>query len=169
MKEHKAVIRPFKTTDLHALHRMICATIDASYSEVYPPRAVRFFKEYHSEERITERSTSGELLVLLSEQDGSILATGSLIGCEITGVFVHPDHRKQGLGRAVMAQLEKRAGAKGVSEVRLSVSLPSRMFYERLGYEVLDECALDVGEGELLKYWPGKKALQPQKRTTDEV
>jgi GNAT superfamily N-acetyltransferase len=163
MKEGKAMIRPFNGTDLHTLHRMIYETIDASYSGVYPPRAVDFFKEHHSEKKITERSSIGEVLVLISERDGSILATGSLTDSEIIGVFVHPDHQRQGHGKAIMAELERKARAKGLSEVNLSVSLPSRMFYENLGYDVLDECAIDVGEGEYLKYWSGKKVLQPQK------
>jgi GNAT superfamily N-acetyltransferase len=155
------MIRPFNRTDLHTLHRMICETIDASYSGVYPPRAVDFFKEHHSEKKITERSAIGEILVLISKQDGSILATGSLVDAEIFGVFVHPDHHRQGHGKAIMAELERKARAEGLSEVSLSISLPSRKFYECLGYDVLDECALDVGEGEYLKYWPGKKVFQP--------
>jgi len=49
--------------------------------------------------------------------------------------------------------------AKGFSEVTLSVSLPSRKFYENLEYEVLAECSLDVGEGHHLDYWPARKIL----------
>lgn len=156
------MIRPFKAIDLHALHLMICETIDASYSGVYPPRAVGFFKQHHSEKKIAERSAVGEVLVLVAERDGSILATGSLIDSEVVGVFVHPDHQGQGNGKAIMAELEGKARVKGLSEVNLSVSLPSRMFYEHLGYDILDACALDVGEGEHLKYWRGKKMLQPR-------
>lgn len=157
------MIRLFNKTDLYVLHLMICDTINTSYSGVYPPRAVCFFKEYHSKKKIIERSTIGEILVLISERNASILATGSLVNSEIVGVFVHPDHQRQGHGKALMDELEKNASAKGLSEVNLSVSLPSRVFYEHLGYDILDERALDVGEGECLKYWLGKKVLQPQK------
>ncbi len=93
------------------------------------------------------------------EQDGSIMATGSLVHAEIVGVFVHPGHQRQGLGKAIMVELETRARARGLSEVSLSVSLPSKEFYEHLGYEVLTECSLDVGEGQYLNYWLGKKTL----------
>jgi GNAT superfamily N-acetyltransferase len=155
------MIRPFSGTDLHVLRRMICETIDVSYSGVYPPRAVGFFKEYHAVEKIAERSAAGEILVLVSEQDGAVLATGALVDSEIVGVFVRPDQQRHGYGTAVMAELERKARAKGLSEVSLSVSLPSRTFYEHLGYDVLDECAIDVGEGEFLKFWPGKKVLRP--------
>lgn len=160
MEYHNTMIRQFIVDDLICLHYMICNTIDASYSGVYPPRAVDFFKERHSREEITERNATGEVLVFTYERDGSILATGSLVGSEIVGVFVHPDHQRKGYGKAIMAELERIARVKGTSEVSLSISLPSRMFYEHLGYNVFPECVLDVGEGQYLKYWPGKKKLQ---------
>jgi len=164
MKEIKAMIRPFNKTDLHALHHMICETIDSSYSGVYPPRAVAFFKEHHSEKKIVERSADGEILILMSERDGSILATGSLIDSEIIGVFVRPDHQRQGYGKAIMVQLEQIAMEKEIPKLSLSISLPSRQFYEHLGYKVLDECVLDVGGGECLKFWSGEKELHPRDR-----
>ena len=153
------MIRLFRETDLIPLHRMIYDTIEASYSSVYPPRAVEFFKEYHSEKRIAERSMVGEILVV--EEDGSILATGSLIGAEIAGVFVHPAHQGQGYGKTIMVELERRAKEKGLSELSLSVSLPSRKFYEHLGYNMLTENTLDVGEDQYLNFWPGQKTLSP--------
>jgi GNAT superfamily N-acetyltransferase len=159
MKEDTTRIRKFDRADLHALHRMICETIEASYPGLYPPRAVAFFREYHSERRIAERSEIGEILVLISEPIDSILATGSLIGSEIMGVFVRSDHQRHGYGKDIMTQLELMAIEKGLPQLNLSISLPSRLFYEHLGYRVLDECVIDVGGGEFLKYWSGKKEL----------
>ncbi len=63
-----------------------------------------------------------------------------------------------------MTQLEQIAMEKEISELSLSISLPSRRFYEHLGYKVLDECFLDVGGGEFLKYWSGKKEFHPRDR-----
>ncbi len=151
------MIRPFGDADLGSLHRMICDTIDASYSGVYPVRAVQFFKEFHSEKRIMERAHAGEVLII--ERGGSIVATGALVGNEILGVFVTLDNQGQGYGKTIMSELESRAKAKGLSEVVLSVSLPSRKFYENLQFEVLAERSIDVGEGQHLDYWPGRKTL----------
>jgi len=151
------MIRPFNEADLDSLRAVIWRTIDVSYSCPYPPRAVQFFKDHHSEKKIAGRRRSGEILVL--ERDGSILATGALVGNEIVGVFVDPDHQGQGHGKAIMTELERRARAEGISEVHLSVSLPSRAFYERLGYEILEPRSLDVGGGQHLHYWSGRKVL----------
>ena len=150
-------VRQFHDSDLIPLHRMICDTIDVSYSGVYPVRAVQFFKEYHSEEKIMERSQAGELLII--ERGGFIVATGVLVGNEILGVFVKSSEQGQGYGKTIMSELERRARAKGLSEVVLSVSLPSRKFYEDLEYKVLVKCSLDMGEGQHLDYWPATKTL----------
>jgi len=150
-------VRQFHGSDLISLHRMICDTIDVCYSGVYPVRAVQFFKEYHSEEKIMERSQAGEVLII--ERGGSIVATGALVGNEILGVFVKSSEQGRGYGKTLMSELERRARAKGLSEVVLSVSLPSREFYGNLEYEVLVKCSLDVGEGQHLDYWPARKTL----------
>ena len=139
------------------INRLIYATIDASYSDVYPEKAVRFFKRVHSKARIAKRSKKGEILVL--ERDGIILATGAAIGHEIVGVFVNPNDQGHGFGKAIMGKLEKRIRANGYSEVVLDISLPSRKFYEALGYEIFKDCSIDVGDGQHLAFWQARKAL----------
>ncbi len=156
----RGVIRPFTMADLPHLHRMVLETIDASYAEVYPPRAISFFKEHHSERKLIERSVVGDILVLTSERGGALLATGSLVGSEIVGVFVCVTHQRRGYGRTLMTRLEQIAVERGIRRLSLSMSLPSRPFYERLGYRVLGECVIDVGEGEYLRYWSGEKVLR---------
>jgi ribosomal protein S18 acetylase RimI-like enzyme len=150
-------LRKYRPSDLKPLRQLIHETIDACYSGVYPLRAVLFFKEYHSEEEIARRETSGAILV--AEHDGTLVATGALVGREITGVFVSPSIQGRGIGRAIMWELEDLAKAQGCGDVELSVSLPSRGFYESLGYEILGDSAIDVGQGEQLDFWTAKKAL----------
>jgi ribosomal protein S18 acetylase RimI-like enzyme len=157
---HDTRIREFRESDLVPVRRLIHRTIDACYSVVYPPRAVEFFKEFHSEEKIMERHRTGEVLVV--EQDGQVIATGTIVDSEIFGVFVHRDFQHRGHGGALMRELENRAKARGCTESELSVSLPSRGFYESLGYEMLEECSIDVGEGQHLDFWKARKPLTKQ-------
>lgn len=124
------MIRVFTKTDLPTLHQMIVYTVDVSYSSVYPPLAVDYFKKYHSQERITERNKAGLILVLV--KDNFIIGTGSLLDSEIIGVFVHPTFQGKGYGKALMAELEKTARLKGLQKVNLSISIPSKKFYEHL-------------------------------------
>jgi len=55
-------IRRFQESDLCQLVRLISETIGISYAEVYPPRAVQFFQDFHSEKKIAARSRSGQPL-----------------------------------------------------------------------------------------------------------
>lgn len=150
-------IRKFRESDLASVRNLIHQTIDACYAGVYSPRAVQFFKNFHSEEQIMERHRQGEILVI--EQDGQLVATGTIVGSEIFGVFVQPAVQRCGHGAALMRELEGRARTRGCSEAELSVSSPSRAFYEALGYEMLEECSMDVGEGEHLDFWKARKRL----------
>jgi ribosomal protein S18 acetylase RimI-like enzyme len=157
---HNATIREYRQSDLISVRRLIHETIDQSYTGVYPPRAVEFFKQFHSEENIAERSGTGTVLVV--EQAEAIVATGTVVGNEIFGVFVNPACQRCGYGRALMRELETRAKAQGCAVVELSVSLPSSVFYESLGYEILEECSMDVGEGQRLDFWKARKSLDIQ-------
>ena len=150
-------IRRFREPDLCQLVRLISETIGISYAGVYPPRAVQSIKDFHSEKKIADRSKTGTTLVV--EEDGELVATGSLVHGEILGLFVHPRLQKGGRGKALMKALENEARASGVTEIALNISLPSKRFYESLGYKVVEEISRDVGEGQRLDFWKAVKQL----------
>ncbi len=150
-------IRAFEESDVAALRRLICETIDVSYAPVYPPKALDFFKAFHAEEKVRERAQRGTVLV--AEANDAPIATGSLLEGEIFAVFVHPDRQGVGLGKALMERLEEDARTAGVTESVLSVSLPSKRFYEGLGYEIIEERSRDLGDGQCLNFWKAKKRL----------
>ena len=81
------------------------------------------------------------------------------VGGGVAGVFVHPRHQETGCGRLIMEVLEAEAASQGVGTIELDVSLPSRAFYERLGYTILEEAFIDVGQGESLAYWRARKSI----------
>ena len=126
------MIRNSVSADVESIRRLIAATIESSYAGVCPPRAVQHFKEFHSADRILERQAAGDVLV--AEQDGRLVATGSLVGAEISGVFVLPQLQRSGIGGQMMDRLEREAQLAGRDSIRLDVSLPSKGFYERRGY-----------------------------------
>ena len=60
-----------------------------------------------------------------------------------------------------MKALENEARASGVRELGLNISLPSKRFYEILGYRVIEELSMDVGEGQRLDFGKAVKQLLP--------
>jgi GNAT superfamily N-acetyltransferase len=153
-------VRPMRADEAEAVLRLIHTTIAESYAAVYPPRAVPFFQRFHSAEVLRDRARAGTVLVL--EEAGAIVGTGALIDGEILAVFVAPDRQGGGRGRALMAALEAQARSDGCDAVTLSISLPSKAFYDGLGYQVLEERTRDLGGGESLRFWKGRKALAPR-------
>ena len=149
--------RAFEPSDLEAVRRLIHATIEASYTGVYPPRAVQFFKDHHTADRILERYAQGSVVVVWRE--GELVGTGAIRVDHIMAVFVHPGHQRHGIGTAVMDALEGAACAAGHHRVHLDVSLPSRLFHESLGYAPMESRFIDVGDDERLDYWTAEKSL----------
>ena len=155
----KIKIRDFSENDLSSVTRLIHNTIDSCYIGLYPPLAVEYFKEFHSPDGIKERSKSGKILVF-EDAEKKIIGTGAVVETEIYGVFVHPKKQNFGLGKIIMENLESVIKSNGNSEAKLSVSLPSRQFYENLGYIGFEEATIDVGNGQQLDYWIAWKHLQ---------
>ncbi len=153
----ETTVRAFRAADLEPVEALIHTTIDASYTGAYPPRAVRFFKDYHTPDRILERQATGEVVV--AERDGDLVATGAIVGDRIVAVFVHPQLQRRGIGARVMDALEGAARAAGQLSIQLDVSLPSEGFYRRRGYRLLESRWIDVGDGERLDYWTAEKSL----------
>lgn len=89
----------------------------------------------------------GEFLVV--ELDGHIVGMGGFrpgddAHAEVLRVRVHPATRRRGIGRALMAELERRASGHGLRAMRLDTATnqPEAMaFYQSLGYrEIGREC-----------------------------
>jgi L-amino acid N-acyltransferase YncA len=156
-------IRKFNSSDLPAIKAFVNHTIDVCYTRVYPQEAVRFFKDWHSNEKILSDSREGYIIVL--EQKGRVIGTGTLVGDEIKRVFVEPSFQKQGFGRAIMRKLEEKAGSLGVAEVKLDASLPSKRFYDLLRYTTLEETFLEVENNKRLHYYKMVKRLTNENTT----
>ena len=150
-------LRGFQPSDPDPVKAVIDLTIDACYTGLYSPGAVAYFKDYHSLDRILSDAETGRTLV--AEVNGRIAATGTLVKAHILRVFVLPEVQGLGIGRRIMEALEGIAAGQGLPEVSLDISLPSLGFYKALGYRVVEEARIDVGEGEYLDYFKAVKRL----------
>jgi ribosomal protein S18 acetylase RimI-like enzyme len=86
-----------------------------------------------------DRGEDTEIVVLVVA--GSVLAIGAVDHAitpgrgALYGLVVDPDHRGRGWGTALVGELERRAGARGDTEVYLEVEDPrAERLYERLGF-----------------------------------
>ena len=83
--------------------------------------------------------------IIVAEDDGAIVGRLSIARdphpasghVADLGLLVAYDHRRRGIGRALMEAAEAWAQSVGVTKLELHVfphNVPARMFYERLGY-----------------------------------
>ena len=82
---------------------------------------------------------------------GQPVATGRLLldapagrNAHIGRVAVLREHRRRGLGRAVMLTLQKEAERRGYSGVTVAAQVQAIPFYERLGYRAYGDVFLDA-------------------------
>jgi len=156
-QKNSPTVRMYQAGDQVPLQVLIHRTIDICYCGHYCAEAVRFFKGYHSEQAIRRDAQEGCTVVL--DRAGRILGTGTLVGDEIRRVFVDPASQRQGLGRLIMRHLEERAAASGVNSIRLDASLPSKAFYDRLGYATVEAAFLEVENGRRLDFFRMRKMM----------
>ncbi len=136
---------------------LIHKTIRVCYPGHYCGEAVRFFLGYHDERAILRDALEGCTMIL--DTAGRIIGTGTLVAGEIKRVFVDPAAQKQGFGRLIMRNLEEKAVTWGLASVRLDASLPSKAFYDRLGYSTVREAFLEVENGRRLDFFKMERTL----------
>ena len=140
-----------------AVKSLIQTTIDACYPKVYPKEAVEFFKDWHCDERILKDAKEGYTILL--NKDARIVGTGTIVDDHVKRVFVDPAFQGHGFGKLIMRKLEERAVSTSIDIVKLDASLPSKMFYDALGYVTLERAFLDVGNNKRLDFYKMEKTL----------
>lgn len=88
----------------------------------------------------------GTVLLLAYAEDGVLAGTAQLgfapypngsHRADVMKVLVHSDYRRQGIGQALMLELEKHAHGRDISLLVLDTleGAPSELLYQKLGYE----------------------------------
>ena len=161
VKKNSIKIRRFRKTDLADIRNLIYKTIDTCYADFYCVEAIKFFKDWHNDQKILKNAKEGYTIVV--EKDNKIIGTGTIVGDEIMRVFVDPVFQKRNFGKLIMRELEQKAVSDGINIVKLDASLPSKRFYELLGYVLLEETFVEVESNKRLDYYKMEKALARKK------
>ena len=150
-------IRRFRQRDLPVVKKLIDNTIDICYSANYPKEAIKYFKQYHCEENILKGAAKSWTIVL--ENNTRVIGTGTILNNHIMRVFVNPKFQKRGLGKLIMNKLEDKAISSGARKVNLDASLPSKTFYDSLGYKTCKKTYVKLENSKKLHYYKMDKVL----------
>ena len=149
-------IKQFAEEDLPLLTHLINETIEQAYASIYPPKAVKFFLDYHARVNILRDAAAG--IIVVGWLGKMPVATGTLIGNYVSRVFVGNGHRHQGYGKMIAYEIEKQALARKKYNLELDASLTSSRFWKELGWRITAE-EVEMVEDEPLKYYKMVKEL----------
>jgi predicted GNAT family N-acyltransferase len=112
----------------------------ADWPEVAALRTRVFVEEQGVPPEIEQDDADATAVHVLSRDDaGAVVATGRLLlrgdgTASIGRMAADPAVRGRGHGAAVLAELHRQAGLRGVGEIELHAQVSARRFYERAGY-----------------------------------
>lgn len=78
---------------------------------------------------------------------------------KIRAFFIHPDHARQGIARAILDRCESEARAQGFRALELMATLPGIEFYKSCGFKETGTLDLNLIEGVKLELVPMRKEL----------
>jgi GNAT superfamily N-acetyltransferase len=78
---------------------------------------------------------------------------------KIRAFFIHPDHARKGIARAILFQCETEARAQGFRALELMATLPGIEFYKSSGFLVTGNFDLELTEDVKLELVPMRKEL----------
>ena len=79
---------------------------------------------------------------------------------KIRAFFIHPEHARKGIARAILAACEAEAKAADFQALELMSTLPGIKLYRTCGYVGDDRVELEVGEGVTIGLVPMRKELK---------
>ncbi len=135
-------IRAAQPHDAPAISRVIIDALRISNARDYSAEVIQRLESNFTAEHIGKLIETRLVLVALQSQQ--LLGTASLDGQVIRTVFVDPTQQGKGIGRRLMAAIERLAQERGASELLVPSSLTAQGFYRQLGFTLLRE----VTEGE---------------------
>ncbi|MFO0889943.1 MAG: GNAT family N-acetyltransferase [Isosphaeraceae bacterium] len=145
--EPAVVVVPFREVHETALVGVVERAVRVAFAGCYAPAMIDRLVEFAARGGLARSAAFGTMLV--ATQADRPVGTASLEGAWIHSVYVAPDRWGRGIGRALMAALEREARSSGRVEARLLASLPSEGFYQRVGYRTID--AHDLGVGRMIE------------------
>ncbi|MBM0745212.1 GNAT family N-acetyltransferase (plasmid) [Phormidium sp. CLA17] len=78
----------------------------------------------------------------------------------VRAFFVHPEHARRGIGRAILSLCESVARTNSFRSIELMATLPGVKMYRACGYEGSERVEYRIGEGMSIEFVPMQKELQ---------
>lgn len=129
-------IRKFKPEDQEEKKKVHKKSIREVASEDYSEEQVHAWSDFTDYGEVEDKA---ERWVV--EQDGKLIGFADYIPekSRVTGVYVHPDNLRQGVGSKLIQKIFKDARNRELDELTCESSVTARKFYEDHGFELVEK------------------------------
>lgn len=119
--------------DLGIVENITNITISEIYPHYYPPGAVKFFLQHHSEQNICSDIKKKRVFLLIDTEENTV-GTVTIKENEICRLFVLPQYQGNGYGTRMLDFAEKSI-LQHYPEIELAASFPAKGLYIKRGYK----------------------------------
>ena len=148
-------IRQATDADAVALSGLIRSTIRVSNSKDYDQQSIDLLCSIFEPKQVAERIANEHILLCFA--GGDLIGTAGLRRDYLRSMFIEPTYQRQGLGKALVENIEEIARQNAISEIMVHSSVTARQFYDTLGYKFVEFQSYPEGPFVLMR-----KALDEQ-------
>jgi ribosomal protein S18 acetylase RimI-like enzyme len=147
-------IRKANLNDIPVIQEIANATWPVTYANILTPEALQYMlKHFYSVEPLEQQFKEGHLF-FLGEVDNMPIGFAGISEVKpgvykLHKLYVLPNTQKTGAGKALLNHAIKVAKAAKASQFILNVNRynPAKGFYERMGFNIIAEEDVDIGNG----------------------
>ncbi|RMS28261.1 GNAT family N-acetyltransferase [Pseudomonas savastanoi] len=132
-------VRPARRADADAISRVVLAALRTSNARDYPVSVIERVQLSFSPSAIERLMQQRRMFVAVAVAGEVVVGTASLEGQVVRSVFVDPDWHRRGVGRLLMAKLERVALETDIGLLIVPSSLTAQEFYKALGFRLVRE------------------------------
>ncbi|KPX93132.1 Acetyltransferase [Pseudomonas amygdali pv. mori] len=132
-------VRPARRGDADAISRVVLAALRTSNARDYPVSVIERVQLSFSPSAIERLMQQRRMFVAVAVAGEVVVGTASLEGQVVRSVFVDPDWHRRGVGRLLMAKLERVALETDIGLLIVPSSLTAQEFYKALGFRLVRE------------------------------
>ena len=130
-------VRPATPDDVPAMESIRVAALRACATEAYDQRHLSHLLSDGDESNGMGAILDLPFRTIVAERSGDVVGFGTVHvqDGQVHAVYVHPEVMERGVGRAILARLERDAREAGVDELTVLSTLNAVGFYEACGYD----------------------------------
>ena len=130
----RKVRRP-RTDEAQAIIDLHRDTGERVNSQDYTDEQISVWLSSRRNDEITEELIRKDHWWVCVDDSGRLLGLGTKADNQITGLYVHADHLREGIGSSILSHMEAQILATGVTEILVESTITAAGFYRRMGYE----------------------------------